>query len=557
MNRWLPFLDWIKQYDLREDLKGDVTAGVIVAIMLIPQGMAYAMLAGLPPVMGLYASTIPLILYALFGTSRQLSVGPVAMVSLLIYTGVSGLAEPGSEQYISLVFLLALMVGVIQLLMGVFKIGAISKYISHAVISGFTSAAAIIIGMSQLEKLIGVEIEASKNVFLILAEIAVRINEIHLPTFIIGVASILILIVFKKKVKKIPGALVVVVSMIGIVGYFQLNEIGVSIVELVPEGLPALTVPTLDLNLLNALLPIAVTISIIGFIESYAMAKVIATKEKYPIHANKELKGLGIANIGTSFFSGFPVTGGFSRSAVNYDSGARTGMASIITAVLILLTLLFFTSWFYYLPQAVLAAIIIVAVYGLIDVKEAVHLWHIKRMDAVSLFVTFSATLLINIEAGIATGVVFSILVFVYNSSKPHMTELGFRKQNQTYRNVTRYPDAEIREDILIVRIDASIYFANISYIEEQLNELIYEKKKLQTIILDLSGVNDIDGVAIDDLSHWIDHLQDEGINIYLAQVKGPVRDLLKKAGWNDKFGGNIEHATIESALESANLLKE
>ncbi|PYZ92349.1 sodium-independent anion transporter [Salipaludibacillus keqinensis] len=549
MNQWFPFLDWMKKYDLKEDFKGDMIAGLIVAIMLIPQGMAYAMLAGLPPVMGLYASTVPLILYALFGTSRQLSVGPVAMVSLLIFTGVSGLAEPGSDQYISLVFLLAFMVGVIQLLMGIFKLGAISKFISHAVISGFTSAAAIIIGMSQLKHLIGVEIEASNNVFLIIAEVFTRLNEIHLPTLLIGLGSIFILVLFKKKIKKIPGALVVVVTMIAIVGFLQLNEIGVGIVGNVPDGLPSLSIPSLNIPAINTLLPIAFTIVIIGFVESYAMAKVIATKERYTIHANKELNGLGIANIGTSFFSGFPVTGGFSRSAVNYDAGARTGLASIITGAIILLTLLFFTSWFYYLPQAVLAAIIIVAVYGLIDVKEVFHLWNIKRIDAISLLVTFSATLVIGIEAGIATGVVFSILNFVYRSSKPHMAELGYIEENQTYRNVNRYPMAKTKDDVLIVRIDAAIYFANISYIEERLSDFINNKQDLKAIILDFSGVNDMDAVAIDDLGKWIDQIREENVKISLAQVKGPVRDLLKKAGWTKKYGDVIQHPTIETAL--------
>ncbi|MCE7791645.1 solute carrier family 26 protein [Salipaludibacillus sp. CUR1] len=554
MNRWFPFLNWMKSYDLKEDFKGDMTAGLIVAIMLIPQGMAYAMLAGLPPVMGLYASTIPLILYALFGTSRQLSVGPVAMVSLLIFTGVSGLAEPGSEEYISLVFLLALMVGVIQFLMGVFKLGAVSKFISHAVISGFTSAAAIIIGMSQLKHIIGVDIEASENVFLIIAEVFSRINEIHLPTLAIGISSILVLIIFKKKIKKIPGALVVVVSMITVTGFFRLDEAGVNIVEDVPGGLPGFSMPAFEISAINSLLPIALTIAIIGFVESYAMAKVISAKEKYPIDANKELNGLGVANIGTSFFSGFPVTGGFSRSAVNYDAGARTGMSSIITAVLVILTLLFFTSLFYYLPQAVLGAIIVVAVYGLIDVKEAFHLWHIKRIDAVSLLVTFLATLAIGIEAGIATGVIFSILVFVYRSGKPHVAELGYLEKDNIYRNINRFPEAETREDTLIVRIDASIYFANISYIEEQLSEFIYRKKDLKTVILDFSSVNDIDGVAMDDLEEWIDNHSAEGIKVYLAQVKGPVRDLFRKAGWIEKYGETIQYHTIDAALKDSKI---
>ncbi|UCZ53565.1 sulfate permease [Bacillus shivajii] len=549
MRSWFPLLDTLsKHYDLRKDLRGDLNAGLIVAIMLIPQGMAYAMLAGLPPVIGLYASTIPLIIYALFGTSRQLAVGPVAMVSLLVFTGVSGLAEPGTDEYISYVLLLALLVGVIQLLLGVFKLGAITKFISHAVISGFTSAAAIIIGFSQLKHLLGVDLGNSKNIFVLLYEAVRQISSVHLPTVLIGLISIVILFLLKKKVPKIPGPLVVVVLSIVFVQILDIHDAGVKIVGDIPQGLPSLSIPMINPSVITALLPIAITISIIAFVESYAMAKVIATKEKYPIEPNQELRALGVANIGTSFFSGFPVTGGFSRSAVNYDAGAKSGLATMFTAIFIIITLLFFTSWFYYLPQAVLAAIIIVAVYGLIDVKELKHLWEVKRVDAMSLFVTFIATLMIGIEAGIAIGVVFSLAVFIYRSGKPHIAQLGWVEDLGVYRNVKRFPEAKTDESTLIIRIDSALYFANMAYIEEKLRNYLTNNRNVTDVILDFSAVNDMDAVAIDELDEWVTHENEQGINVYFATVKGPVRDLLKKATFGKKYEDNIVH-TIDEAF--------
>ncbi|WP_096186650.1 SulP family inorganic anion transporter [Evansella halocellulosilytica] len=418
MRKWIPLINELHDYDLRRDFRGDLNAGLIVAIMLIPQGMAYAMLAGLPPVSGLYASTVPLIIYAFFGTSRQLAVGPVAMISLLVFTGVSGVAKPGSDDYFTYVIVLTLLVGLIQFLLGLFKLGAITKLISHAVISGFISAAALMIAFSQLTHLLGVELGNSKNVFLILYEAGSNITDIHTITLIIGLACIFTLFFFKKKVPKLPGPLVVVIVSIIVVSTFSLHEQGVKIVGEIPSGLPNVSVPSFDFVTITTLLPIAVTISIIAFVESYAMAKVIAEKEKYQINPNRELRALGVANVGASFFSGFPVTGGFSRSAVNYEAGAKSRLASIMTAVFIIFTLLFFTSLFYYLPQAVLAAIIIVAVFGLVDVKELMHLWKVKRVDSVTLVVTFFATIIFGIEVGIATGVIFSFVVYVYQQSK-------------------------------------------------------------------------------------------------------------------------------------------
>lgn len=545
----IPALEWIQNYK-KNDLSGDMSAGLIVAIMLIPQGMAYAMLAGLPPVIGLYASTIPLIIYALFGTSRQLAVGPVAMVSLLVLAGVSTIAEPGSDEYISLVLLLMLMIGIIQLLLGILRLGFLVNFLSHAVISGFTSAAAIIIGLSQLKHLLGVKLEAD-DVFRIIIESVSRISEINPITFSIGVVSILLLIGIKKYVPKIPGPLVVVGLSILTVYFLQLQNDGVKIVGEVPKGLPSLSLPAFSIESVIILLPIALAISFIGFMESIAMAKAIATKEKYKVVPNRELVGLGLANIGGAFFSSYPVTGGFSRSAVNYQAGARTPLASIITAILILLTLMFFTEFFYYLPNAVLAAIIMVAVYTLIDVKEVKHLFKVRSIDGWTWVITFVATLTIGIEQGILIGAAFSLVIFIWRSANPHVAELGYLKQEKTFRNIKRYPEAEVNSEVIIFRIDASLYFANMTFLENKLCERIGEQPQAKWIILDFSGVNSIDAVAIHSLEEIMKSCQKGKIDFLFANIKGPVMDLLKRAGWDKKYGNNLKYQYVKQALEA------
>lgn len=552
MKNIIPAWDWIANYK-KDDLRGDMSAGLIVAIMLIPQGMAYAMLAGLPPVVGLYAATVPLLLYALFGTSRQLAVGPVAMVSLLVLAGVSTLAEPGTDEYISLVLLLMLMIGVIQLLMGVLKLGFLVNFLSHAVISGFTSGAAIIIGLSQLKHLLGVDLEADKDVFLILGEAVARAGEINPITFGIGIGSVAVLLLFKKYVPKIPGPLVVVSLSIALIAWLQLQARGVNIVGEVPGGLPSLSLPAFTPEAFIALLPIAITISLIGFMESIAMAKAIAAKEKYKIAPNKELVGLGMANIGGSFFAGYPVTGGFSRSAVNYQSGAKTPFASVITAVLILLTLMFFTGAFYYLPNAVLAAIIMTAVYSLIDIKEVKHLFSVKKVDGWTWVLTFAATLVIGIEQGILIGVGFSLLLLIWRSAYPHAAELGYLKEEGVYRNIQRYPEAVVDPAVIIYRVDASLYFANMTFLENKLAERVIEKPETKWILLDFSGVNSVDAVAIHALEEMMESYRSNGIEFLFANVKGPVRDLFQKAGWDKKYAGQYEYLFIEQAVQAAN----
>lgn len=549
LKKLIPVFTWLPSYN-RSDLPGDISAGIIVAIMLVPQGMAYAMLAGLPPVTGLYAATIPLFIYALFGTSRQLAVGPVAMVSLLVFSGVSTLAEPGTTDYISLTLLLALMIGIIQFLMGVLRLGFLVNFLSHAVISGFTSAAAIIIGFSQLSHLLGVKLH-SDNTFLILIEAVKKSSEVNPIAFTIGLSSIILLIVIKNYIPKVPGPLVVVVLSILTVSMFKLNTFGVTIIGHVPGGLPTFSMPTLSIGSIKSLLPIALTISFIGFMESIAMAKAIANKEKYKVEPNKELIGLGLANVAGSFFSAFPVTGGFSRSAVNYQAGAKTPLASMITAVLITTILLFFTKLFYFLPNAVLAAIIIVAVYSLIDIKEAIYLFSIKRLDGWTWVITFIGTLIIGVEQGILVGFAFSIIVFIARSAYPHIAELGLLKAKNVYRNIERYPEAQCKSNTLILRIDSSLYFANMNFIEESICKRVGEAQHIRTVILDFSSVNSIDAIAISSLENMMENCQQKNIELLFSGIKGPVMDLLDKADWNTKFGNKIGHISVEQALKS------
>jgi sulfate permease, SulP family len=528
-----------------------------VAIMLIPQGMAYAMLAGLPPVVGLYASTIPLLVYALFGTSRQLAVGPVAIVSLLTLSGISVLAEPGTGEFVALAALLALLSGGIQLALGLLRAGFVVNFLSHAVISGFTSAAAIVIGLSQLKHLLGMRLAADHSVFGLLYETALRVGEANPYTVALGIASIALLVAARKLAPRFPAALTVVALATVATYAFGLHERGVAIVGSVPGGLPAPMLPVLDGGVVSALLMSAFTISFVGFMESFAVAKSIATREKYKIDANQELKGLGLANVAAGIFSGYPVTGGFSRSAVNYQAGARTGLASLVTALLILLALFAFTGLFYYLPSAVLAAIVIVAVYGLIDVREAVHLFQLKKVDGWTLVITFFATLGIGIEQGILIGVAFSLLVFIWRSAYPHAARLGYLAREQVFRNVERYPEVQTFPGTLVLRVDASLYFANMGFLENSLRAALVERPDYRNIILDFSGVNDMDAVAVETLEMLIREMQMQGVSVLVAAMKGPVRDITARAGWPEKFGERVGYFSIENALRAAGVWQQ
>lgn len=552
----MPAVGWLRRYR-REDLGGDLSAGLIVAVMLIPQGMAYAMLAGLPPVVGLYASTIPLLIYALFGSSRQLAVGPVAIVSLLTLTGVSALAEPGSGEFVALAALLALMVGVIQFGLGLLRAGFVVNFLSHAVVSGFTSAAAIVIGLSQLKHLLGVELEDTHSVLVLLWNAAQKVGEVNPITLTIGLASIALLVLLRKITPRFPAPLLVVALSALAVYVFGLHEMGVSIVGDVPQGVPSFALPAFSVDSVTMLLTIALTISFVGYIESIAVARSIANREKYKVDANKELVGLGLANVAGSVFSAFPVTGGFSRSAVNYQAGARTQLASVITAVLVILTLLFFTPLFYYLPNAVLAAIVMFAVYSLIDLREPVRLFKIKKADGWTLLITFAATLFIGIEQGILVGVALSLALFIWRSAYPHTTEIGYLPEEDVFRNVNRYPETQTFPNTLIARVDRSLYFANTAFWENWLNAATLNRPDLRYLILDFSAVNDVDAVALETLEDLIESLEERDVELHIAGMKGPVRDIVEKAGWMQKFGTNISHLSVQHALKTLGMWQE
>ncbi|WP_290876171.1 SulP family inorganic anion transporter [Gracilimonas sp.] len=551
ITKYIPILDWIKSYS-GDDAKGDINAGITVGIMLIPQGMAYAMLAGLPPIYGLYASIVPLILYAVFGTSRQLAVGPVAMVSLLVLAGVGEIADVGSDRFIQLAIMTAMGVGVFQLLMGVFRMGFLVNFLSHPVLSGFTSAAALIIGGSQLKNLLGIDIPRTNYVHEILINAFQKINEIDPFTAAIGIGSIATIILIRKWKRTFPSALVVVGLGTLVTYVFGLNESGVAIVGDIPRGLPSFKFTSMSWADIELLLPTILVISLVGYMESIAVAKAIANKHGYKVDPNQELIGLGVANIGGALFQSYPTTGGFSRTAVNDQAGSRTGMASIVSAVIIALTVLFLTPLFYYLPSAVLAAIIMVAVAGLFDTHEMRHLWKTDRKDLALLVITFIATLSLGIEEGIAVGVLISLGLVIYSSTKPHSTELGRLGETKNFRNVKRYKEAKTEEEILIYRFDSQLYFANVEYFRDTIDSLIAEKgDKLNLVILDASAMNNIDSTGVHALQELIKDLKDRDIELYFAGAIGPVRDKLKVSGITEGLSISNFYFDVADAMEA------
>lgn len=532
LKRFFPILDWLPNYQ-KKNLSGDLSAGITVGIMLIPQGMAYSMLAGLDPIHGLYAVTVPLLLYAIFGTSRQLAVGPVAMVSLLTAASISALNPSSPSEYLLFTLTLAFLVGLVQFIMGVLRFGFVVNFLSHPVINGFTSAAAIIIGLSQIKHLFRIKIPNSEHVQEVLMSIFQRIGDVHWITFGIGILGIIIIKYGKKIHKSLPTPLIAVVVGILLVQFFNLTEAGVTVLGEVPSGLPTLSSPSFDLSLWWRLLPIAFTISMIGFAESFAVAKTIHGKHKdYTLDANQELIGLGMANFGAAFFKGYPVTGGFSRTAVNDQSGAKTALASIISVTLIVLTLLFFTGLFFNLPNAILAAVVLVAVSGLIDFKTPIQLWKKDRSDFIMLMATFVVTLTLGIEIGIISGMVLSLIAVIYRASRPHMAILGRVPGTNYFRNFKRFSNLEDRLDILILRIDGPIYFANLDFIKRNIDTWIDQKEAtLKHIVLNMESVTSVDSSGAHELEEWIHNWQLKGYSVCLTGTRGPVRDALHTWG--------------------------
>ena len=530
LKRLIPILQWLPNYN-GSRFRGDLIAGITVAIIMIPQGIAYALIAGLPPIYGLYCALVPQVIYAVFGSSRQVSVGPVAMDSLIVATGVSTIALSGSDDYISIAILLALIVGAIQFLLGVSRLGFIVNFLSKPVITGFTSAVALTIGINQFRNLLGVDFIQSDQIQYVLEDIWYNIIDFNTHTAIIGLISVVVIMVLKRINKKIPNALIVVVFGILVMRYFGSDFSDVDIVEDIPSGLPGFSWPELDIDQIRELLPIAFTLVMVGYLETISIGKSLEAKQdEYRIRPNQELIALGLSNMIGSLFKAYPSTSSFSRSAINEESGGTTGMSSLISAGIVLLTLLFLTPLFYHLPKTVLAAIIIVAVFGLVNVKEAAFLWKANNMDFWLLMATFISTLIFGIEYGIITGVGVSLIVLIYRTSRPYIVELGKVPNSNFYRNKERFSDVVVDDEVLVFRFDAQLFYANAGYFRDNLDELAEAKgEDLKLIVLDAESINRVDSTGVEMLKERIKYYQKRNILFYLAGVKGPVRDDLFK----------------------------
>ena len=516
-----------------EYLKDDFIAGVTVAVLLIPQGMAYALIAGLPPIYGLYAALTPQIIYAFLGTSRQLAVGPVAMDSLLVAAGLGALSIVDSSQYIQMAILLALTIGAIQFLLGLLKMGFIVNFLSKPVISGFTSAAAIIICLNQLRHILGISISQSNKIHVFTSALMQSETPINLHSLIIGIVSIILLILIKGWSSKIPSALVMVVIGICWVTFTHQIQPSVAIVGNIPGGLPNFSFPPLKWKIIKELIPISLTIALVAFMEAISIAKSIQEKHKtYEINPNQELLALGASNMIGSFFQSYPTTGGFSRTAVNNEAGAKTGVAALISALIVAIILTFFTDWFYYLPKSVLGAIIIVAVIKLINYKYAIRLYKIRKDEFLVLLFTFIATLFIGITEGILFGIIFSFLLLIYRTSKPHYAFLGRIGSTNYFKNIKRFPDEVVlRDDLIILRFDAQLFFGNIHFFKKLVfDSLNKNPKKVKGFIINARSMNYIDSTAIEQLIDIIEKIQEKGIRVMLVGATGPTRDSVIKS---------------------------
>jgi SulP family sulfate permease len=553
LKRYLPIFDWIGNYNQRT-LTSDLIAALIVTIMLIPQSLAYALLAGLPPEVGLYASILPLVAYAIFGTSRTLSVGPVAVVSLMTAAAVGNLALQGSDEYIAAAIILAFMSGLILLIMGFLKLGMLANFLSHPVISGFITASGLIIAASQLKHILGIKADGS-NLWDLIISLFSELPSTNIPTLVIGCFATGFLFWSRKNLKSyllnkgIGHALAEILAKAGPVLAIALTTLaawgldlqqhGVQLVGAIPSGLPSLTLPQFDYNIWQELLVSAVLISIVGFVESVSVAQTLAAKRRQRISPNQELIGLGASNIAASISGGFPVTGGFSRSVVNFDAGAETPAAGAFTAIGIALAALTLTPLLFFLPKATLAATIIVAVLSLVDMGALKRTWNFSRSDFFAMLATILLTLAEGVELGIIAGVGLSILLHLYRTSKPHSAIVGRVPGTEHFRNIDRH-HVETDNHILTLRVDESLYFANARYLEDRVYDLVMSNPNIEHLILMCPAVNFIDASALESLEAINHRLNDSGVTLNLSEVKGPIMDRLRRTHFVDELTGHI-----------------
>lgn len=559
ISRFLPFLKW---FPLPPGaFRADLIAGITVALVLIPQSMAYAQLAGLPAYFGLYAAFLPGIIAALWGSSKQLATGPVAVVSLLTASAlvpIIGGPETLSDhqmisRYIPAAITMALLVGLVQFALGFFRLGVVVSFLSHPVVMGFTNAAAIIIGLSQLNKIFGVPMERSELFLNDIWHVAELVPDTHIPTLIMGISAFAIMWGFKRFLPKIPGVLVAVTLttiVSWLIGYHE--TFGGKVVGMIPQGLPSIERPGLNFQQVLSLLPSAIVISLVGFMEAISIAKVMAAKTKDRIDPNKELKGQGLANVVGSFSQSYPTSGSFSRSAVNLDAGAQTGMSAVITGAVVLVTLLFLTPLLFHLPQSVLAAVIMIAVIGLVNFKAFKHAWLSHRHDGIASWITFFATLGFapHLDKGVMVGAGVALGLYLFRTMSPRVAILG-RYKDGTFRDLKVHPDLPTDSRIIVMRFDGSLYFANVSYFEEAVLGAVADFPEAKYLLVIGDGINEVDASGEAVLSNLVDRLEDSGVTMVFSGLKKQIMDMSKRTGLYALIGAQNIHPTEEMALEN------
>jgi len=563
---WIPAIGQIRHYK-RKNFGADLIAGTILSIMLIPQGLAYALLAGLPAEMGLYASILPLLVYAFLGSSRTMAIGPAALIAMMSASFSSQFALQGTPEYNTIAILLAIMSGCILMLLGFLKLGFLANLLSHPVISGFVTGSAIIIAASQVKHFLGISVSGASLVEIIEGTFQ-QLNLINPVSLIIGISSLFMLLFLKRYFCSLlsrfgvsqtnsmliskAGPILVIILFTFISYRYSLSSKNLALVGTVPSGLPLLSMPNISFSLVSNLLPAAAILGLVSFIESISISQAFATRKRQKIDSNNELVGLGGANIISGLSGGLAVAGSFSRSAINDEAGAKTQLAGIVSALFVLLTLYFLTDLFFYMPKAVLASTIFLAVFSLIDFKAIIHTWHYSKHDGIAMLGTLIIVLAFGVETGILAGVCLSILLFLWHTSHPHIAIVGNLTGTEHYRNVERY-DVKVEPNILTLRIDENLFFANCRTLEEKVTQLISERPEVQHLVLMCNAVNMIDISALESLETMMQRLKAANIHLHLSEVKGPVMDKLKDTSLISELTGEVfltQHQAIETIIK-------
>ena len=550
LERLLPALSWLRSYR-RADATGDLRAGLTVAVLVIPQAMAYAGLAGVPPIAGLYAATISLVVYAVLGTSRFISVGPVAIDSLLTAAAVAPLADGDTGRYVALASLLAVLVGMLQVGAGLLRLGGLVSFLSVPVLSGFTSAAALTIAASQFKDLLGVEVAGTTSTFVdALRGLAPVVDDIDPHAVALGTAVLLALWALRRWAPGVPGPLVVIAVSTAFVALADWGEM-VALLGDVPSGLPVPTIPAVGLDDVSALLPAAAAVALISYMESISTGSVFARRTRTRVRPDQELVAVGMANVAAGLFRGLPVAGGFSRGAVNFGAGARTPMSGVIAAAVIVVALFTITPLLEQLPKVALAGVIVAAVAGLVDVRGAVAIGRVRQDDLVALLVTATATLVLGPAMGLGVGVATSLALFLRTSARPHMPELGQVPGQPMYRNVSRH-DVLTDPELVVLRVDAPLYFANARGVIDTVGDILGERADVRYVVLDCSAIGDADYTGLELLGELAGDLDAAGVELHLAAARGPVRDLLARTDLGRRLDADGRvHSSVPHAVQA------